>query len=278
MQRQSASPTLHGVRGIVLDLDGTLIRGGRALVGAVEAVARLRRLGIRIVYCTQDSEHGAAAIAARLNGYGFAAEASEVVSTGALLENYLQSRYAGLPVQVLGNAAQIRLLAELGLRLAEQGEAVRAVVLSLYDGFCARDVELACQAVWQGAELLAIGLDRTFPAKDLLLPGTGGFVKAVEHVTRRRARIVGKPSPSMARAALKRLGCRAEQVLVVGDTVDADVRLGKAAGCRTVLVLSGTTSADTARRLPLRWQPDLVLADVAALPDRLGQPAGLALG
>jgi len=58
-------------KGILFDLDGTLVRGEYALPGAVKAVSRLRACGLRIAYCTQDSTPKL--IAERLNGLGFKA-------------------------------------------------------------------------------------------------------------------------------------------------------------------------------------------------------------
>lgn len=272
MERLAGLEKLHEVRGVVFDLDGTLIRGSRALPGAVDAVARLRRDGIQIVFCTQDTENNCAAIAARLNGLGFAAQSDDVISTGSIVARHLVTCYGGKPVLVVGTPKQIRFLSEHNIRLAEHDEAAQAVLVCLYSGFSAGDIKIACRAVWTGADFLAIARDRVFPTDVGPIPGTGALVKAIEYATRRRARILGKPGLHIAAAALRRLGHPAEAVLVVGDNVDVDVRMGKSAGCRTVLVLTGGSSADDARRLPSLRRPDIVLADVAELPDRLRRP------
>ena len=265
MQQPTTSRTLNGVRGMVFDLDGTLLHGGTPLPGAVETLARLRRDRMPLVFCTQDTENTDPAIAARLSRMGFAADPDEIISCGSALTRYLADHYRDLPVRAIGNERQIKLLADHGVRLVESNEPARAVVIALYSGFSMHDVETACNAVWAGADLVAIALDRSFPTPDGLVPGTGALVRAVEHTIRRRARVLGKPSIDIALSAQRRLGQPANSILVVGDSIDVDIRLGKAAGFRTALVLSGCTVRRDLARIPSRRRPDIITADVAAL-------------
>lgn len=156
-----------------------------------------------------------------------------------------------------------------GVRLAEKDDEPRVLLVGLYAGFSAENLEEACRLAWQGADFLAYANDRSFPIDGNLVPGTGALVKAIEHATRRRARILAKPSAEIARVALRRLGLPAASVLVVGDNVDVDIRMGKVAGCSTALVLSGSMSAAQTRHIPARWRPDAILENVTALLDHL---------
>lgn len=268
MKRQVPEAGIRDVRGIMFDLDGTLIRGDSALPGAIDLVTRLRQTGMPIVFCTQDAEHTDTAIAARLDRLGFSVKPNDIVSTGAVVAEHIATNYPDTPVQLVGTARQRTLLSNHGIPLADDGPSP-VLLIGQYPGFSARDFNAACRAVWDGAAFLAIAGDRSLPTRNGFLPATGGFVKAIEHVTRRRARVLGKPSIHVARAALRRLGQPAEAVLVVGDSIDIDIRMGKSAGCRTALVLSGSTSADHAARVPARLRPDIVIEDVRVLPERL---------
>ncbi len=82
---QGTAVEMRGIRGIVFDLDGTLIRADRPLASAIEIVARLRQVGMRIVFCTQDNESEDTAIAARLNQIRFDADPEEIISCGAVV-------------------------------------------------------------------------------------------------------------------------------------------------------------------------------------------------
>jgi len=73
--------------------------------------------------------------------------------------------------------------------------------------------------------------------------------------------VVGKPSAVAMEVLCSVLGEPAERVAVVGDDIDLEIRMGQAAGARTVLVLSGTTSREDIAK-PL---PDLVLGGIGEL-------------
>ena len=88
----------------------------------------------------------------------------------------------------------------------------------------------ATQAVLNGAEMIAAGRDRTFPAGDGYWPATGAIVAALEYATERTARSVGKPDVLLFETALDRLG--PGRSLMVGDRLDADLGGAAAAGHR----------------------------------------------
>lgn len=71
-----------------------------------------------------------------------------------------------------------------------------------------------------------------------------------------------KPSPEALIKCVKALDVQMCKCVIVGDSI-SDVRAGKAAGSKTVAVLSGLFS----RRELIEEKPDLILKDVTALPD-----------
>ena len=66
-----------------------------------------------------------------------------------------------------------------------------------------------------------------------------------------------------------RLGGTTNNTAMVGDRLGTDIAGGKAAGLRTILVLSGITQPEELETSDL--QPDYVLPDIAALAERLRQ-------
>jgi NagD protein len=74
---------------------------------------------------------------------------------------------------------------------------------------------------------------------------------------------VGKPNPLMMRSALNYLDVHSEDSVMVGDRMDTDIVAGVESGMRTILVLSGVTSAAEVERYPYR--PTWVVASVAEI-------------
>lgn len=73
-----------------------------------------------------------------------------------------------------------------------------------------------------------------------------------------------KPDPEALIKCLQHLGAKADDCIVVGDSV-VDIRAGKNAGIRTVAVLSGIFG----RKELEREKPDLILKNISELPQFL---------
>jgi phosphoglycolate phosphatase-like HAD superfamily hydrolase len=71
-----------------------------------------------------------------------------------------------------------------------------------------------------------------------------------------------KPSPEALIKAVKALDVQICDCIIVGDSI-SDIRAGKAAGSKTVAVLSGLFS----RQELAEENPDLIIKDVTVLPN-----------
>ena len=215
----------RGVKGIVFDLDGTLVRGPNALPGAVEAVAELRARGLSIAFCTQDSVNPPSHVAAKLEKLGFRATPEEVLCAGWFAGNHLAETYPDTPIYAICSPDLRRTLIEAGVDLVAPQEAKRAKI-----AFVARDPAMsaemfagACTAIWNGATFYAFGHDPLLPVAGRNAPGAGAIVVAIEYTTRQKAKVLGKPSRPLALAALKALGARPEEAIVVGNSLISDI-------------------------------------------------------
>ena len=88
-----------------------------------------------------------------------------------------------------------------------------------------------------------------------------GISKYFTHVVTALDTSKPKPSPDALIACVKALDVEICDCIIAGDSVN-DVRAGKAAGARTVAVLSGLFQCEEL----LKERPDLILNDVNALP------------
>jgi HAD superfamily hydrolase (TIGR01450 family) len=258
-------------RGVVFDIDGCLMRGARALAGAAETVAALRDRGLAVRYFTNDSSKTPAQIATRLEHAGVGAQSGEVLTSALVAAGYAADRFPGGRVLALGGTALEEAFTDRGLHLVREAPA-DAVIVGRDLAFGYEKLQAACQAIWAGAAFLATNLDRRMPVENGYVAGTGAIVKAVAWATARTPLVTGKPSVWAGRAALRSLGLAAREVVVVGDQLEQDVRMGKAIGARAVLVLTGSSTQEDVSRVPPRQRPDAVLSDVSALTRWLAQP------
>lgn len=98
------------------------------------------------------------------------------------------------------------------------------------------------------------------------MPDTGAMMALLEASTGRRPKVFGKPMRTTVDYLVKRLACRPEELVFVGDRLETDIAIGHNHGIPTVLVLSGVTSRE-AYEAQTAVQAGLVvdsLADIAA--------------
>ena len=92
---------------------------------------------------------------------------------------------------------------------------------------------------------------------------------AIAKVSGVRPKVLGKPSTAAVAELRAHFAFSTEELAVIGDDLSMDVRLGRMAGARTVLVRSGITGSLDLERIPARQRPDAAVDTVADLLDRL---------
>lgn len=268
---------MKAMRGIIFDIDGVLVRGKQVIPGAPEVLKRLRGQGLRLVCCTNENTRTAADVAAKLLELGLPIGAGDVVTAGLVAADVVAREFPGKRVLAIGGPGLLEPLQQLGAHLLSPAEAASADVLVMGRDphFDSVKLQAACQAVWNGARFLATNYDPRVPVDHGFMPATGALVKAVAYATGVEPVILAKPSPRPAETCLAILGLPASAVVLVGDQVVQDIGMGRQAGMRTVLVLTGATTAEEAEQIPAELRPDAVLPDVGCLPGWLAEVAAV---
>jgi len=252
---------LPGIEGVLLDVDGTLIDGDRAVPGAPEALERLRRAGVPFRLTTNTTRRPRREVAAVLRRAGLRVSEGEILAPSTLARRHILE----------SGRARAALLVPAASRVDFEGiEEVEerldwVVVGDLGREFTWERLNRAFGWLRAGAELLALHKNRFWhagPEIGLILDA-GPFVAALEYASGAVARVVGKPSPEFFRLALAELGVPPGRVLIVGDDPENDCGGGQGVGCRGAVVRTGKfDAASLARR---RAAPDLILDSVAEL-------------
>jgi HAD superfamily hydrolase (TIGR01450 family) len=255
--------SLQDIEAIVCDLDGVVYRGNDALPGAVEAIARMQSAGLRVLFCTNNSRSTVAQYEEKLSGLGIEIERDLILTSAVVLQEVLQARSSRAQrALVIGGDGVREAIEGAGLELTD-GDDADMVAVGWDPDFTYDVLRRAAFALHQGAELIATNADATFPAEGgRLLPGAGPIVAALEVAGGVKAEVLGKPNRPMMEAAAARLG-PSRRIAAVGDRAETDLAGGRAMGWRTILVLSGVTSADQAEAL--RPRPDAIVESLAAL-------------
>ncbi|MGH9291322.1 MAG: HAD-IIA family hydrolase [Acidimicrobiales bacterium] len=269
----AALARLRQVRGLVLDMDGTLVLGDWAnerlapLPGAVELVDHLRRNGLPLVVLTNGTARPPAAYTAILRGIGFDLPDSGVL-TPSLVAAEVCLRAGHARVMVLGGEGVAEPLRRAGIEVVapEGAPSVDAVLVGWFRQVRFEHLEAACAAVWGGAQLYSASQSLYFATAGGRSLGTSRAICAViTDLTGRRPKIVGKPSLVALRSAARRLGVRPDETAVVGDDPDLEVPMAHRGHALAVSVGTGIARAGSFSTLAVERRPHLELSGVDEL-------------
>lgn len=238
-----------------VDLDGVLWRGDEPIPGSADAVARLRELGHRVVFLTNNSNKPVEAYVAKLADAGVPADPDDVVTSAQAAASLLDE---GSTALVCGGPGVEEALAARGVHTVREG-AADAVVVGWHSEFDYERLTVAAAAVKAGARLIGTNDDATYPTAGGEIPGGGALLAAVSYASSTRPEVAGKPHDAMVTLVKRRVG---PVETMVGDRPSTDGMLARNMGSRFVLVLSGVTAEQD---LPVEPAPDSVASDLAAV-------------
>ena len=252
-------------RAVLLDLDGVLYVGDRALPGAAETVAWLEEQAVPFLFLTNTSSRPRHEVVQRLRRLGVPAREAQVLTPVVAAVAWLQEHGSGRPALFVPPATAAEFAALDPLPPGTAAGAGSVVVGDLGRGWSFDVLNEAFRALMAGPDvpLLALGTTRYWRAEDGLRLDAGAFVRALEYAAGRSAVVLGKPDPGFYAAAVRAVGVPAGQVVMVGDDVVGDVGGAQRAGLAGVLVRTGKSTPEDLTG-PVR--PDAVLDSVADLP------------
>jgi NagD protein len=268
---------LAAVRAVMLDVDGTLVvpvgpggAGGDLMPRADEVIRRLRECGIRVVVYTNGTTHPPEHYAQELRKHGLPIDDGDIITPALVAATYLERHHPGARVLVLGGPGVTEPLLRNGIKVVRPGARKIDVVLVAHDEkINGRKIEAACHAIWAGAAFLATSNARYYFRKGSRGVSLSTAVSVgIAYVTESSPTVIGKPSAVSMEAIAARTGVDIPRTLVVGDDVDVEIVMGRAAGAPTALVLSGTTGQkprEEIDRIDGDRRPDLVIPDVGHL-------------
>jgi len=265
-----AADLVDGFDVLLVDLDGTVYRGGVAIDGAVESLRACATRGVRSVFVTNNASRHPSAIAEQLVAAGHPTDPEDVVTSAqagaALLATLVEPGTAAL---VVGSTHLAEEVAAVGLQPVSsrapvaEVRAVGAVVQGFDPALAWRDLAAAGYALATGVPWVATNTDLTIPTADGTAPGNGSMVAMVATVAGRHPVVAGKPERPLVDQAIERTGARAP--LVVGDRLDTDIQAGVRAGLPTLLVLTGVSGPSELVAAVPSERPTHLAADLTGL-------------
>jgi len=250
------------IKAVMLDMDGTFYMGDVLLPGALELLAFLNERGMPFSFLTNNSGKSSADYVKKLIGLGVKPEEARVYTSGDATIDYVLREYPEKKVFLMGTRSLRESFLRAGMSLVEEDPDL--VVLGYDTELTYPVLTRFCDFVRAGLPYLATHPDVNCPVLGGYAPDIGAMMAMIEASTGRKADLIlGKPNPGIVEGLAFKWGLRNEEILMVGDRLYTDIMMGKTAGVKTALVLTGEASRED---LPnAKHQPDWVLEDLFGL-------------
>jgi len=253
---------LSSIKNLIIDMDGVLYRGRRALPGAKEFLGHLEERRTTYTLVTNNATRTPEEFVALLKEMGIEASPRRILTSALATADYLANLLPkGARLYLIGEEGLYSALAARGFEFGERN--VEAVVVGMDRQLTYEKLKSATIAIRQGARFIGTNSDKSFPAEETLVPGAGAILAAIEAATGVQPTVIGKPQPILFQMALQRMGATGKETAVIGDRLETDILGGQRCGLTTILLLTGVTQKEDLAKSEI--QPDYTFESLTQL-------------
>lgn len=263
--------------GYLIDMDGVIYRENHLIPGATDFVDALLSTQTPFLFLTNNSAPTGEDLAVRLRHLGVhGLEPGHFYTSAMNTADFLHDTHPQCTAFVVGEGGLLAALHAAHI----PNDAIHPNYVVVGEGSATTEkLTKAHELIEKGARLVATNPDNWCPVShDRTRPGAGSLAAFLEASTGRRAYYLGKPNGYMFQRARHYLAAQAptDAVVMIGDTMETDVRGAVEAGFHAYLVLTGSTKLEDVGDYV--YQPTRILQSVAELVDevRSGNPSHFA--
>lgn len=244
---------------IFFDAYGVLKNFEGVIDGVLDTLAELKNAGKELFIVTNDSSRSPRKMGKTYvhPEFGELFPEDRVISSGMLARDFLRSKVRSGKVAYLGKPDSAFYIESAGLTpvpLSQCGPDtdIGAVALLDDEGFDWQpDINRVINLLrHRPLPVVVANADKVYPVSgNNVAVAVGGIADLIESILGKQFVRFGKPdaymfSYSFSRASAITPGVRRKDILMVGDTLETDIRGGNKFGIDTVLTLSGNTAKD----------------------------------
>jgi NagD protein len=248
-------------QGFLIDMDGVIYRGSNLIDGAGDFIEQLKADEIPFLFLTNNSERSPKDLATKLGHLGLKVSWRNFYTAAHCTADFLIRQKPDCSAFVIGEGGLLIALQERGIAF----DSINPDFVVVGEGRTMNfeSLEKAHRLIEKGSILVATNPDTWCPTDHGPRPGTGAIVSLLESAANVRGYCLGKPNPFMFLMARNRLGLHTNETIMIGDTMETDIKGAIEMGLQAYLVLTGSTSREQVRKYP--YQPTKILDSIANL-------------
>ncbi len=259
-----SSAFLKDIHALMIDIDGTLIRGNQALPGMPEFFQFMNHNQIKFQVASNNATKSIETYHNKLTSLGAELTVENVLTCSTVTALYLQEHFPAGKVFMIGQAGLSQALSNAGIQIVDSFNGkVDAVVVGGDYELTYEKLKIACLYIQQGAQFIGTNPDLLYPTNEGLVPECGMTLVALETATEVKPIIMGKPNQFMFELGMKKMGVQPTVTAMLGDRLETDIEGGKLAGMKTILVETGVDSLES--MITKGITSDLVVSDLKEL-------------
>jgi HAD superfamily hydrolase (TIGR01458 family) len=244
--------------GFLFDLDGVFTIGNSVIPGAVDVIQKLNTYNIPFRFLTNTTMRSRASLFQKLIQLNFDVNENNIIS--ANVAGVLKLRKMGSP------SCFLALLPDAQKDYAEFQKNEKPDVIVIGDlgkSWTFEFMNKLFRMIMDGAEILALHKGKYYQIEDGLQLDTGAIITGLEYATGKKATVVGKPTREFFTLALNDLKMNKDEVVMIGDDLENDVRGAQKCGIKAGLVRTGKFRQDVFESSHIK--PDFVLDSIGEL-------------
>jgi Predicted sugar phosphatases of the HAD superfamily len=254
---------------IISDVDGVIVREGEPIWENIFAIRKLKEEGKKIILVTNNSGFSRVLLSRQLNYLGLEITPNDIITSGLSAAIYMKRNTKAKSVYVIGEEGLVEEMKNFNFRVLSTEEVEEnnpdAVVLGLDRLVTYDKLSTGMRCVARGSMFIVTNMDRLWPSKDGLKLGAGALASSIIYALKREPDfIAGKPNKWIIQVAMELTGIKdLSKVLVIGDQLETDIKMGNDIGADTVLVLTGISRKEDIEKSSIK--PKIVVENLSLL-------------
>ncbi|MGN0399363.1 MAG: HAD-IIA family hydrolase [Blautia sp.] len=224
----------------LLDMDGTIYNEDELFDGTLDFLDEIERRGGQYIFITNNSSRSVNDYVEKVTNMGIRADYENFYTSSQATAMYIKETYPEQVVYCMGTDSLIKELQEAGIEVVTEVDDRAKIVLIGFDTEnTSEKIRKTCIMLGKDVVYLATNPDLVCPVSFGYIPDCGSMSIMLKNATGKEPFFIGKPEPIMVNCVLKKLGCKAEEAVIIGDRLYTDIKTGFRAGIDTICVLSG---------------------------------------